>query len=93
MVARCDLDQAERIEKHAAFAPASQSLLGFRLRSPLLWRGTVPAPPSNGFLNTQPDLFLESTLALSITKNKDVYNCYPRFDFPTGICYFFSSGI
>jgi len=36
-------------QKHAAFAPASQKLFGFRLRSPLLWRGTVPAQPSNGF--------------------------------------------
>jgi len=34
-------------QKHAAFAPASQKLLGFRLRSPL--RGTIPAQPSNGF--------------------------------------------
>ena len=42
--------------KHADFAPARQSLLGFRLRSPLLRRGTVPTPPSNGFLSTQPDL-------------------------------------
>jgi len=38
-------------KKHADFAPASQSLLGFRLRSPLLRRGTVPAPPSNGFFH------------------------------------------
>jgi len=53
--------------KHAAFAPARQSLLGFRLRSykkrglslsrkgtvPFLY--TVPAQPSNGFLDTQPE--------------------------------------
>jgi hypothetical protein len=37
--------------KHASFAPAGQGLLGFRLRSPLLRRGTVPAPPSNGFVH------------------------------------------
>ncbi len=56
------------LRKHADFAPASQSLLGFRLRSPLLRRGTVPAPPSNGFLNTQPDLSGASTFVLSITE-------------------------
>jgi hypothetical protein len=38
-------------KKHASFAPASQKRLGFRLRSPLLRRGTMPAPPSNGFFH------------------------------------------
>jgi hypothetical protein len=28
-----------------------KKILGFRLRSPLRWRGTVPAPPSNGFFH------------------------------------------
>jgi len=40
-------------QKHAVFAPASQRQLGFRLRSPL-WRGTMPAQPSNGFFNHCP---------------------------------------
>jgi len=38
-------------KKHASFSPARQKRLGFRLRSPLLRRGTVPAPPSNGFFH------------------------------------------
>jgi hypothetical protein len=38
-------------KKHAGFSPASKNLLGFRLRSPLLRRGTMPAPPSNGFFH------------------------------------------
>jgi hypothetical protein len=46
------------IQKHASFAPARQKMLGFRLRSPLLWRGTVPAPPSNGFFH--PKAFAKS---------------------------------
>ncbi|MDH4257722.1 MAG: hypothetical protein OEV50_02845 [Candidatus Aminicenantes bacterium] len=62
--------------KHAGFAPASQSLLGFRLRSPLLRRGTVPAPPSNGFLNTQPDLSYNFILTLSIMQ-VDILSAVP----------------
>jgi len=31
----------------------ASSVSGFAL----LWRGTLPAQPSNGFLNTHPDLF------------------------------------
>jgi hypothetical protein len=38
-------------QKHASFSPARKKMLGFRLRSPLLRRGTVPAPPSNGFFH------------------------------------------
>ena len=37
------------LQKHTTFAPARQKLFGFRLRSPLRRRGTVPAQPSNGF--------------------------------------------
>jgi len=44
--------QASGFRKHATFAPASQKLLGFRLRSPL--RGTMPAQPSNGFFHPPP---------------------------------------
>jgi hypothetical protein len=33
------------VQKHVAFAPASQKQLGSRLRSPLLRRETVPAQP------------------------------------------------
>ena len=42
------------IRKHAVLAPATQSLLGFRLRSPLLRRGTLIAQPSNGFFIHKP---------------------------------------
>ena len=41
-------------QKHTSFAPASQSLLGFRLRSPLS-EEPCPLKPSYGFLNTQPN--------------------------------------
>ena len=38
-------------------------MLGFRLRSPLLERGTVPAPPSNGFLIHKPSQDLGTNFA------------------------------
>jgi len=39
------------VPKHVAFAPASQKQLGSSLRSPLLWRGTVPAQPFSRFFH------------------------------------------
>ena len=41
------------VQKHVAFAPASQKQLGSRLRSPLLQRGTVPAQPFSRFFTIQ----------------------------------------
>jgi len=55
-------ESSQVFRKHASFAPASQSLPGFRLRSPLK-RGTLPAQPSYGFLNhptADPIIYLQS---------------------------------
>jgi len=38
-------------QKHVAFAPACQKQLGFRLRSSLLQRETVPAQPFSRFFH------------------------------------------
>jgi hypothetical protein len=38
-------------QKHVAFAPASQKQLGYRLRSPLLRRETMPAQPFSRFFH------------------------------------------
>ncbi len=39
------------VQKHVAFAPASQKQLGSRLRSPLLRRETMPAQPFSRFFH------------------------------------------
>ncbi|NIO49476.1 MAG: hypothetical protein GTN73_08615 [Candidatus Aminicenantes bacterium] len=39
------------VQKHVAFAPASQKQLGSRLRSPLLRRETMPAQPLSRFFH------------------------------------------
>jgi hypothetical protein len=51
--------------KHAGFAPARQSLLGFRLRSPLpSVEEPCPLSLQTVFLNTQPDLSLIKDLVI-----------------------------
>ncbi len=53
-------------QKHAGLTPASQNQLDFRPHSPLLWRGTMPARPSNGFFNPRPDPLLAFALCLTL---------------------------
>ncbi|MQY61592.1 hypothetical protein GH153_07145 [bacterium] len=48
------------VQKHFAFAPACQKQLGSRLRSPLPWRGTMPAQPFSRFFTIQPSPSSES---------------------------------
>jgi hypothetical protein len=69
------------VQKHVAFAPASQKQLGSRLRSPLLQRGTMLAQPFSRFFHhtaftEQPKRLIRKMEMLTIEKEELILEAF-----------------